>query len=86
MVPEYGSELKAILFEQNTEAHLDVLLEDAIMEATERWMPDIIVDAVDVTRDTTNNSDNIYAAKIEITYSIVSIPESENQLELNVEV
>ena len=86
MVPEYGSELKAILFEQNTEAHLDSMLEDAILEATERWMPDVIIDSVDVSRDTTNNSNNIYAANIAITYSIVSIPESENQLELEVEV
>ena len=86
MVPEYGSELKALLFEQNTEAHLDSLLEDAITAAVERWMPEILIEEVLVTRDTTKDSENFYAANIKVTYSVVTIPASENELEITVEV
>ena len=80
MMPTYGSDLRSLLFNPG-ESEYDDLLNEAVQEATEKWMPEIAVVSVAVDRevDTAPNS-----ALLHITFSILSIPDSREELELEV--
>ena len=83
MMPTYGSDLRAIIFNPNTKDFLDEIIEDAIKDATELWMPEVIIENVQTTRDLENNP---YTANVEIVFSINIIPDSSQTINLNVEV
>ena len=82
IMPNYGSNLRSILFEPNSPDHVDSLMEDAITEAVEEWLPEIMVEGVDVTRDHVNTP---HSATIRIDYTIINIPGSNEEPEITVE-
>lgn len=80
LVPTYGSDLRSLLFSPDQEQY-DSLLVDAVHDATEKWMPEIVILNVDVVRDIENAPNS---AEIFITFNIVSIPNSNEQLKLEI--
>ena len=84
MMPTYGSDLKKILFSQNTEGSVDLEFEDAVISATtSTWMPSVIITNVGVDRDPINNP---YQATIKIQFELSNIPDSEQTLDLQLEI
>tara|TARA_B100002019_G_scaffold293526_1_gene321966 strand:- start:14570 stop:14956 length:387 start_codon:yes stop_codon:yes gene_type:complete len=79
MMPTYGSDLREIIFESNTEGYVDDLLEDAVKEAVQIWMPEIFVISVLVDRDYIKEPNH---AKVVIKFRMISIPDSEQLLSL----
>lgn len=83
MMPTYGSDLKKILFSQNTEGAVDLEFEDAVVSATSTWMPSVIITNVGVDRDPINNP---YQATIKIQFELSNIPDSEQTIDLQLEI
>jgi len=83
MMPTYGSDLRALLFNPNTPDYVDELFEDAVKDAAETWMSEVDILGVVTTRDLENNP---YVATLNITFSVNNIPESEQEIEIKVEV
>jgi len=83
MMPTYGSDLRAILFDPNVEDYSDEMFEDAVREAAEAWMPEVDIDTVMTERDLTNNP---YTATLKIGFSLNNIPDSSLEIEFVVEV
>lgn len=108
MMPTYGSDLRALLFSQNTESGSNLELEEAVRSATSTWMPGVSIE--DVFIDRISNADKTaefldgrrngrrigsssigdsgvspYSVDITITFSIRSIPDSLQELEITVE-
>ncbi len=83
MMPTYGSDLRALLFNPNTPDYVDELFEDAVKDAAETWMSEVNILSVVTTRDLENNP---YVATLNITFSLSNIPDSEQELEIKVEV
>jgi len=81
MMPTYGSGLREILFEGNTEGFSDDLLEDAVKEATELWMPEVFIKSVESDRDLVNNPSSV---TLKIKFSVINIPDSTQELTLGV--
>ncbi len=80
MMPTYGSDLRSLLFNPGEEDY-DSLFVEAVHEATEKWMPEIVVTNVSVERDLETAPNR---AILNIDFSIASIPGSQEQLELEV--
>lgn len=89
MMPTYGSDLKAVLFEPSTTELSDVALEDTIIETTEMWMPEIVIDEVNIKRPeayTEEDRNNPYTVEVELVFSVINIPNSTQELNLTVDV
>jgi len=82
MMPEYGSNLREILFDPNINEYIDKVFYDEVKETTEVWMPEIIVDSVDVETDYDNQPHRV---DLKITYSLANIPDTENELSLTID-
>ena len=82
MMPTYGSKLKELLFSPNVESYVDEIFLESITECTERWMPEITITEVNVERDT---NDYPNKATLNIFFSINQIPDSYEELTLEVE-
>jgi phage baseplate assembly protein W len=80
MMPTYGSDLRSLLFNPAEEDY-DELLKEAVRDATEKWMPEVIILEVDITRDISTAPNS---ATIQITFSLSSIPDSYEKLEIEV--
>ena len=83
MMPNYGSDLRAIIFDPNTQDFLDEIIEDAIREASEIWMPEVVIEKVSTSRDINKEP---YKASVSVVFSINVIPDSEQEINLNIEV
>ena len=83
MMPTYGSDLRALLFNPNTPDYVDELFEDAVKDAAEIWMSEVNISSVVTTRDLENSP---YVAALSITFSLSIIPDSEQTIEITVEV
>ena len=83
MMPEYGSDLRSIIFNPNTQDFLDEIIEDAVKDAANTYMKEVIINTVSVKRDLENNP---YQATVDINFSINIIPDSEQTINLNIEV
>ena len=83
MMPTYGSDLKKLLFSQNTEGAVDLEFEDAIVEATSIWMPSVIITDVQIDRDLITNP---YQAEIKVFWELSNLPDSQMELDLQIEV
>ena len=81
MMPTYGSELRELLFEPNMEEYTDELFEDAVIETTSLWMPEVVIKYVKVERDLINTPS---AATLHIGFIVSSIPNSDQILTLEV--
>tara|TARA_A200000113_G_C8854611_1_gene351408 strand:- start:639 stop:1064 length:426 start_codon:yes stop_codon:yes gene_type:complete len=90
MMPDYGSELKEILFEQNIASSIDAELEDAVFRAVERWMPSVVIDNVKITRSDIEDEVNgaslggPLSAKLEITFRVLNMPNNSQELTIQV--
>ena len=83
MMPTYGSDLKKLLFSQNTEGAVDIQFEDAIVDATGTWMKSVIITDVIIDRDPVNNP---YQAEIKVKFELTNLPDSEQELDLQIEI
>ena len=83
MMPTYGSDLKKLLFSQNTEGAVDIQFEDAIVDATGTWMKSVIITDVVIDRDPVNNP---YQAEIKVKFELTNLPDSEQELDLQIEI
>ena len=50
MQPDFGSDLRSLLFEQEDE-NLNINIKEAIQEAMSTWLPYISISSVDITQD-----------------------------------
>ena len=82
MMPTYGSKLRELLFSPNLESYVDEIFLESITECTERWMPEITITEVNVERD---SDDYPNKATLNIFFSINQIPDSYEELTLEVE-
>jgi phage baseplate assembly protein W len=80
MMPSYGSDLREIIFEANTEDYADDLLDDAVKDAVETWMPEVHIISVVSERDYTNEPNQV---TVNIKFRLNSIPDSAQQLTLD---
>jgi len=81
--PEFGSGLWSVLFENYTDDIIP-LIENTIRKDVTRWMPYVSIDSVQVSTNTTENSDK-YKIYVKVLYTVPSIGEMETQiLEVNV--
>jgi phage baseplate assembly protein W len=80
MMPTYGSDLRFLLFNPGEDEY-DELFEDAIIEATERWMPEVSIQDVQIDREL---SEQPNSAVFTIFFSIQSIPDSNEKITLEV--
>ncbi len=80
MMPTYGSDLRSLLFNPGEDGY-DELLKEAVHDATEKWMPEVVILGVEVVRDfsTAPNS-----AILKINFSINAIPDSYENIEIEV--
>ena len=83
MMPTYGSDLRAILFDPNAKEYVDEMFEDAVRDAAEAWMPEVTIELVTTTRDLENKP---YFATITIGFSLNAIPDSSQEIDIEVEV
>lgn len=81
MMPTYGSELREILFDPNTEEITNQLFKSAVEEACQMWMPE--ADIINVTPER-NLDEYPNQVVLKITFSLVTIPDSIQTLELEV--
>ena len=77
--PLFGSDLHALLFDNNVD-DIGPLLVDAVVEATEIWLPEVIINSVTVERD--NTQIDINRVVLIISFSVRSIPGSIQELPL----
>nr|BAR39946.1 tail lysozyme [uncultured Mediterranean phage uvMED] len=82
MMPTYGSKLRELLFSPNLESYVDEIFLESITECTEKWMPEITITEVNVERD---SDDYPNKATLNIFFSINQIPDSYEELTLEVE-
>ncbi len=78
MQPEFGSDLRDLLFEQYTEDLTDKIKE-AIEEAMSTWLPYIVISSVDVTEDETNPNQT----KVDLDFSLNYEPNRFDSITLN---
>jgi phage baseplate assembly protein W len=79
MMPTYGSDLHEIIFEQNVDGIVDDLLEDAVKEAAEIWMPEVFIKSVISQRKLDKEPSSV---TLMIKFSLRNIPDSEQELNL----
>jgi len=65
MQPEFGSRLRELLFEQQTE-DLDQRIKEEIQESISFWLPYIVISSVEIEQDETN----INQSKVNLNFSL----------------
>ena len=78
MQPEFGSDLRDLLFEQYTEDLTD-RIKEAIEEAMSTWLPYIVISSVDVIEDETNPNQT----KVDLDFSLNYEPNRFESITLN---
>ena len=78
MQPEFGSDLRDLLFEQYTEDLTD-RIKDTIEEAMSTWLPYIVISSVDVIEDKTNPNQT----KVDLDFSLNYEPNRFDSITLN---
>ena len=81
MMPTYGSELREILFDPNTEEITNQLFKSAVEEACQMWMPEVDIINVEPERNLDEYPNQV---TLKITFSLLTIPDSTQTLELEV--
>jgi hypothetical protein len=80
MQPDFGSNLRALLFEQEDE-NLNVDIEETIQEAMSTWLPYINISSVDITQ----NEKIPNQMKVDIDFSLNYEPDRFNTITLDIE-
>ena len=78
MQPDFGSDLRALLFEQDTEDFID-RIQLAIEEAISTWLPYINIEEANVITDESNPN----RVKIDIDFSLNYEPDRFDSVNLN---
>ena len=80
MQPDFGSNLRALLFEQHTD-DLERRVEETILNSVSTWLPYVKVTKINITqKDNTPNTINV-----DIKFSLNYEPDRFNTITLNVE-
>ena len=80
MQPDFGSNLRALLFEQEDE-NLNVDIKETIQEAMSTWLPYITISSVDITQ----NEKIPNQMKVDIDFSLNYEPDRFNTITLDIE-
>jgi len=80
MQPDFGSNLRSLLFEQEDE-NLNVDIKEAIQEAMSTWLPYITISSVDITQ----NEKIPNQMKVDIDFSLNYEPDRFNTITLDIE-
>ena len=80
MQPDFGSNLRSLLFEQEDE-NLNVDIKEAIQEAMSTWLPYINISSVDITQ----NEKIPNQMKVDIDFSLNYEPDRFNTITLDIE-
>ena len=78
MQPDFGSNLRDLLFEQYTE-DLEIRITEEIQEAMSTWLPYIVISKVDIIQDETN----INQTKVDLDFSLNYEPNRFESITLN---
>jgi|TARA_B100000073_G_scaffold214429_1_gene178255 hypothetical protein len=78
MQPEFGSRLRELLFEQQTE-DLDQRIKEEIQESISFWLPYIVISSVEIEQDETN----INQSKVNLNFSLNYEPNRFDSITLN---
>lgn len=70
MVPEFGSDLHQVVFENNVQ-ELQAVVDEIVRNAVSQWMPAVQIQDVRIIRE--NEDINIYILRISITYYVPNI-------------
>ena len=80
MQPDFGSNLRSLLFEQEDE-NLNINIKEAIQEAMSTWLPYISISSVDITQD----EKKLNQMKVDIDFSLNYEPDRFNTITLDIE-
>ena len=80
MQPDFGSNLRSLLFEQEDE-NLNVDIKETIQEAMSTWLPYISISSVNITQDETKPNQ----MKVDIDFSLNYEPDRFNTITLDIE-
>ena len=80
MQPDFGSDLRALLFEQEDE-NLNINIKEAIQEAMSTWLPYIDISNVNISQDETKPNQ----MKVDIDFSLNYEPNRFNTITLDIE-
>ena len=81
MQPDFGSDLRALLFEQADE-NIGEKIEDTILESISTWLPYISVEKIDIIEDTSNPN----LMKVNLNFYLNYEPSRFNTITLDIEV
>ena len=80
MQPDFGSDLRALLFEQADE-NIDDKIEETILESISTWLPYIDISNVNISQDETKPNQ----MKVDIDFSLNYEPDRFNTITLDIE-
>ncbi len=80
MQPDFGSDLRALLFEQADE-NIEERIEETILESISTWLPYISVGKIDIIEDETNPN----SMKVDLDFSLNYEPDRFNTITLDIE-
>ena len=80
MQPDFGSDLRALLFEQADE-NIGERIEDTILESISTWLPYISVEKIDIIEDTSNPN----LMKVNLNFYLNYEPSRFNTITLDIE-
>jgi len=80
MQPDFGSNLRALLFEQADE-NIGERIEETILESISTWLPYISVEKIDIIEDTSNPN----LMKVNLDFSLNYDPDRFNTITLDIE-
>ena len=78
MQPDFGSDLRALLFEQADE-NIEERIEETILESISTWLPYISVGKIDIIEDETNPN----SMKVDLDFSLNYEPDRFDSVNLN---
>ena len=80
MQPDFGSDLRALLFEQADE-NIEERIEETILESISTWLPYISVEKIDIIEDTSNPN----LMKVNLNFYLNYEPSRFNTITLDIE-
>ena len=80
MQPDFGSDLRALLFEQADE-NIGEKIEDTILESISTWLPYISVEKIDIIQD----ESNLNLMKVNLNFYLNYEPNRFNTITLDIE-
>ena len=72
MQPEFGCDIWRVIFEQSVDGDIDFLIENAVVEAVNIWLPYLTINQIIIDNDDEQKDNNRIG--LEINFSLVSNP------------